>query len=577
MTQIHQFKNPVPDSSSINQSDFDDLLELQSSILGVAASSDVYSELTRKLCIMAEQLVPDSVASIMLYDRDDDKLYVHTAPNIPQAAIDALNGLQVGVGSCGNAVYHDQAMYVCNTFQDKRWSEVKSFAETFDIASCWSLPIHNDNNEVIGTFALSSFEERQPSNFQRKLLHTCASIAGILLQKERFIQQSEEWEKETLRAEKLESIGVLAGGIAHDFNNLLGIVIGNIGMTLRAVDEESKEHGYLLSASKASKRAAELTQQLLTFSKGGDPVKKLSNLRETINESAEFVLHGSGIAVSFVCPNEADCQRPLIADIDNGQIGQVIRNIILNARQAMGNSGEVIIDCCATSEVPEALQSKLKAERYHRITIQDTGPGISPEDVDKIFDPYFTTKAGGSGLGLALSFSIIKKHDGHISVESTLGEGTQFTIYLPASEAIVETGADNVVSLESANCRGRVMVMDDQQMLHDVAEAMLDELGYQTLHAVDGEQAVEMYDEAVSNGETIDMVIMDLTIPGGMGGKEAVQEVLAIDDEAKVIVSSGYSNDAIMARYQEYGFKGALTKPYDLNELETLLEQVATA
>jgi len=572
MTEKNLFKNPEPDNTPIQQSDFDELLELQSSILGVAASSDNCADLTRQLCLMAEKLTPDSVASIMLYNRADGRLYVHSAPSIPQEAIDALNGLQVGSGSCGNAVYHNEATYVCNTMKDNRWSDTRSFAETFKIVACWSVPIYNESNEITGTFALSSFEVREPTNFQRKLLHICASIAGILLQKEKYLQQSAKWEKENIKAEKLESIGVLAGGIAHDFNNLLGIIAGNVEMAVRVVDINSKASSYLISAMNASRRAAELTQQLLTFSKGGDPVKKLSNLKTTIRESAEFVLHGSNVALSFNLEN-CNCDGVLNAEIDDGQISQVIQNIVINARQAMPDGGEVIISC-STSDISGEDSSELKAGKYHKIEIQDTGPGIPDDIIENIFDPYFTTKSEGSGLGLALSFSIIKKHDGYLYAETKEGVGTCFILYLPASDSTPESKLDNVVSINKASSKGRVLIMDDQEMLHEVAGAMLEELGYQTVHADDGVEALAKYKKSKENGKPVDVLIMDLTVPGGMGGKEAVKEVLAFDKNAKVVVCSGYSNDSVMSKYQDYGFKGALCKPYDLDEIESLLKQV---
>ncbi|HHJ35757.1 MAG TPA: response regulator [Gammaproteobacteria bacterium] len=573
MTEKSQFRDTNPEVSPISQSDFEELLELQNSILGVAVSNNNCTELLAQLCLMAEKLTPDSLASIMLYEKSEGKLYVHTAPSIPQEAIDALNGLQVGVGSCGNAVYHNEAMYVSNTLEDNRWCATRSFAESFHISACWSIPFYDESNQIIGTFALSSFEVRDATVFQRKLLDTCASIASILLQKEKYLQQKTLWEKETIRSEKLESIGVLAGGIAHDFNNLLGIVIGNLEMTDRVLNLNSRAVTYISAAAKASRRAAELTQQLLTFSKGGDPVKKLSNLGEVVRESAEFVLHGSGVALSFDCQCD-DCDT-IIADIDNGQISQVVQNIAINARQAMNDDGTIRVTFSRVTDVPGVCMAPAKTGLlYHKIEIRDSGPGIPAEIIDRIFDPYFTTKTGGSGLGMALSFSIIKKHDGYIFADAEEGVGTCFTIYLPASDTGQIDPPDNVVDIHKSRSKGRVLIMDDQEMLHEVAEAMLDELGYQTVHADDGVEAIEIYKEALGSDEAIDIIIMDLTIPGGMGGKEAVQKVLSIDETAKVVVCSGYSNDSVMAKFSDYGFKGALGKPYNLGELDRLLSQV---
>jgi len=572
MTERNLFQDIASDLNPIIQSDFDELLELQNSILGVAVSHDRCKELMEELCLMAEKLTPESVASVMLYNKHEQALYVHTAPNIPQEAIDALNGLKAGVGSCGNAVYHDEAMYVSNTMKDARWCDIQEFVSTFSISACWSIPFYDEAKEIIGTFAISSFTVREPTNFQRKLLGTCASIASILLQKERYLKQSALWEKESLRSEKLESIGVLAGGIAHDFNNLLGIVIGNLEMTDRVLDNDVKASAYVSAATKASRRAAELTQQLLTFSKGGDPVKKLSDLKEVVRESAEFVLHGTSVVLSF--ENTCVSDRALVAEIDNGQIGQVIQNIIINARQAMHDEGRITVRCSRVISISGINAATLKGGQYHRIDIQDTGPGIPDEIIDKIFDPYFTTKASGSGLGMASSFSIVKKHDGFLFASSEEGVGTCFSLYLPASDSEPLAVPDNVVNFNQSKVKGRVMIMDDQEMLHEVAEAMLEELGYQTVHALDGAEAIEMYRDSALSNEPIDVVIMDLTIPGGMGGEEAVTGVLSIDEEAKVIVCSGYSNDSVMARFADYGFKGALSKPYNIDELDSMLSQM---
>lgn len=571
MTDKNRFENPELESCPIQQSDFEELLELQSSILGVAASSNDCADLMTQLCFMAEKLTPDSVASIMLYNKSDDRLYVHTAPSIPQEAIDALNGLQVGAGSCGNAVYHDEAMYVCNTLEDNRWCDTRSFAETFSIAACWSMPVHNELNEVIGTFALSSFEIREPTNFQCKLLHICASVTGILFQKENHLQQSSQWERESLRSEKLESIGVLAGGIAHDFNNLLSIVIGNIEMTERAVDKDSKALTYMSSAAEASRRAAELTQQLLTFSKGGDPIKKLSDLKEIVRDSAEFVLHGSAVSLTFDCNFDEDI---LVSEIDSGQISQVIQNIIINARQAMNNNGDINITCSNAVDLPENKNSELATKKYHKIELSDCGPGIPEDIVDKIFDPYFTTKSDGSGLGLALSFSIINKHDGYLFIDTEEGVGSCFTVYLPASDMERDKIFDTAPVVNIVKNKGCVLVMDDQDMLHEVAEAMLEELGYQSVHARNGTEAIEIFRQALDSENLIDALIMDLTIPGGMGGKEAIKEILSLDANANVIVCSGYSNDSVMSKFEDYGFKGALSKPYDIDELENTLGRI---
>jgi len=390
-----------------------------------------------------------------------------------------------------------------------------------------------------------------------------SNIIGVVLVF-RDITRQLQMEEEVLKVKKLQSVGLLAGGIAHDFNNLLAAILGNINLACRHLQKESKEYHLLQEAEKASRRASDLTQQLLTFSKGGDPVKKVSSVKDLIHDSAEFVLRGSNVACHYAIPDDL-----WLVDIDTGQISQVIQNLILNARHAMPEGGTIDIRCSNVSDVGEEKLPGLKDTRYIKIVIQDTGTGIPDMIIDKIFDPYFSTKDEGSGLGLAITHSIITKHDGHIQVHSTEGEGTSFTIYLPAvAQQIHDLPHQQGVTLRG---EGRIMVMDDEEMLLDVAAQMLMHLGYEVIQVRDGIEALKRYRELQEAGTPVDAVIMDLTIPGGMGGKEAVRKILEMDPEAKVIVASGYSNDPIIANYSRYGFRAAITKPFDLQQISRAL------
>ncbi|MEA3360720.1 MAG: ATP-binding protein, partial [Thermodesulfobacteriota bacterium] len=371
-------------------------------------------------------------------------------------------------------------------------------------------------------------------------------------------------EEELLKTRKLESVGVLAGGIAHDFNNILAAVSGNIELaSLRVEDDEATS--LLSSAKKATRRATKLTQQLLTFSKGGDPVKEKTSLSGLIQESADFVLHGSKVGCEYNTPDDL-----WMVDADSGQLGQVIQNIIINAMQAMPEGGKIEINC---SNIEDAAESFLNIHdgNFVCIRIQDTGIGIPKEIIDKIFDPYYSTKQQGSGLGLAICHSIINKHDGHISVQSNPGKGTTFTIYLPAVSP-GETTAPKVPHTSSAVKAARIMVMDDEEMIRDLVKAQLTRLGHEAVLVADGEQAINEYQKLQDSGTPVDLVIMDLTIPGGMGGQEAGKRLLQVDPRAKIIVASGYSNDPVMAGYREYGFCAAVAKPFDLAELRKGIE-----
>jgi PAS domain S-box-containing protein len=380
------------------------------------------------------------------------------------------------------------------------------------------------------------------------------------------ITERKRMEAELLKAQKLESIGILAGGIAHDFNNLLMAILGNITLAKMYSTPEDKVFANLIEAEKASLRAKDLTQQLLTFSKGGAPIKKTASIAELLKDSATFALRGSNVRCEFCLPDDL-----WPAEVDEGQISQVINNLIINADQAMPEGGVIKVRAENMTVKPEH-NLPLKEGKYIKITIEDQGTGISKEHLPKIFDPYFTTKQKGSGLGLATAYSIIKRHDGYISVESELGVGTTFHIYLPASEKELLKKKDEKERLFVG--KGKILVMDDEEAVREVVGNMLKFLGYKVEFARDGTEAIELYKKAKESEKPFDAVILDLTVPGGMGGREAIQKLLEIDPKVKAIVSSGYSNDPIMSDFKKYGFRGVVAKPYKVKELSEELHKV---
>ncbi|NTV13004.1 MAG: PAS domain-containing protein [Desulfobulbaceae bacterium] len=385
----------------------------------------------------------------------------------------------------------------------------------------------------------------------------------------RDVTEREKTEKELVRIQKIESVGVLAGGIAHDFNNILAAILGNLSLSLADADLAAATRTFLLEAEKATLRARDLTQQLLTFSKGGAPVKELSSLAEVIEDSANFVLRGKQAACQFSFPDDL-----WLVDIDKGQISQVIQNLVLNACQAFVGSGTISIACVNVDAISELNHGGKSGKKYVKITISDDGIGIPASVIGKVFDPYFSTKKEGNGLGLAISHGIISKHGGQIFVTSTPGLGTTFTLYLPASAKGGEISApEKETAASPAGGKMKILIMDDDEMVRNVAKAMLTMLGHEVFLAADGQEAIETYKKSE---KTIDLLVMDLTIPGGMGGKEAVQGILAINPAAKVVVSSGYSNDPIMACFGEYGFCAALVKPYQLKEFSRLINQLTS-
>lgn len=408
--------------------------------------------------------------------------------------------------------------------------------------------------------------ERRTCYWRGKVIAGDDGVDGVVWSLED-ISRRLQMEEELLKVKKLESIGVLAGGIAHDFNNLLLAIIGNISLAKRITGEDSEIFDLLNSAFKASERAKDLTAKLLTFSSGGEPVKLTESLPSLLEESTTFVLSGSNVKCVFEYPDDLWPVK-----MDRAQINQVIQNLVLNADQAMPDGGTVTITC--DNVLLQAGQVHgLGKGRYVRVSVQDQGAGISSEIIDKIFDPYFSTKEKdsnkGSGLGLSIVHSIISKHGGTILVDSSQHKGSTFTIYLPAMNGNAPVVASEEEKITAG--RGRILVMDDENMIREVVCSMLTHLGYEAIEAVDGNEAISIYRESLEQGIDFDAVIMDLTIPGGMGGVEATRRLLLIDPQARVIVSSGYSHDPVLDNYKSFGFCNIVKKPYKLPDLSRVL------
>ena len=380
-------------------------------------------------------------------------------------------------------------------------------------------------------------------------------------------------EEELLKGQKLESLGILAGGIAHDFNNILTGIVLKTQLARRNWARGNDPSQYFTSIDEATQLATTLTHQLLTFAKGGAPITKSASIRQLLEESTRFVLRGSKIKCN--CLIEDDLW---IAEIDPGQINQVINNLVINAEQAMPDGGTITLLAGNVQMTSQNRVGELATGRYIKISVEDEGIGIPPENLPRIFDPYFTTKEKGHGLGLAGTYSIIHRHAGYISVESEVDAGTVFTFYVPTSEnpaAEIEEAQPLSDTEELGPVgNGRILVMDDEEMIREALGELLKELGYDVAFARDGVEAIALYREALCQGLVFDAVIMDLTIPGGMGGKEAIQELLAVDPTVTAIVSSGYSSDPVMARYEDYGFSAVLAKPLRLDDVTQVLEKV---
>ncbi len=390
-------------------------------------------------------------------------------------------------------------------------------------------------------------------------------IGGVLVFRD--VTLREKMQSEVFKLRKLESVGRLAGGIAHDFNNLLTGIMGNIEIsTLQLNPEQTNIQKNLDKALSASRRAADLTHKLLTFAKGGEPIKATAAIDEIIKDSAEFSLMGSKIALSLAIPKNL-----WVAEVDSGQISQVIQNLVINAVQAMPDGGTIFIQCKNLDEnVKELTELPLPPGAYIKITVRDQGCGIDPELHEKIFDPFFTTKEEGSGLGLSVIHSIIKKHNGYIDVQSQPDLFTEFNIFLPALGVMSPKPPKKIVKFEPRIAApSRILVMDDEELVREILTEILTTAGYEVETVINGQQALEIYQQ-----QKFAAVIMDLTIPGGMGGRETIEFLKDYDPQIKAIVSSGYANDPIVAEYEKYGFCGFLNKPYIVEDLLKLLKKV---
>ncbi len=415
-----------------------------------------------------------------------------------------------------------------------------------------TLLIARDGRELVITNSGAPIRDRE------------SNITGVVLVFHDVTEQRKR-EEELFKTHKLESVGILAGGIAHDFNNILTAILGNITLAKMSLDPDDESFKRLSEAEKASIRAQSLTQQLLAFSKGGASVKKTAAIKGLIVDTATFALRGSNMSCDISIPDNL-----WSVEVDEGQISQVIHNLIINADNATPNGGTITVEAGNLDEGA----SPLTGCKCVMITIKDHGVGIPEEHLQRIFDPYFSTKQKGSGLGLASCYSIIKNHNGHIAVDSKVSAGTTFTIYVPASQnKVLEKEQSKEVTIAG---KGRVLLMDDEASIRELAGEILTHFGYEVSFAEDGREAIELYKKAEERGESFDIVVLDLTVPGGLGGRDTIMELKEIAPELKAIVSSGYSDSHIMSDYKKYGFRGVIAKPYTVDEFGRVVAKVIT-
>ncbi|MEO7724172.1 MAG: response regulator [Chthoniobacterales bacterium] len=388
----------------------------------------------------------------------------------------------------------------------------------------------------------------------------------------RDITERKRMADERLTTSKLESLGTLAGGIAHDLNNILTVISGNIGLAqLEAPNNNGNLLSFLAKAGQASQHAARLSSQLLTFSKGGAPLKKVASVADLIQHAAEFSLHGSNLRSTIEIEDHLGK-----AEIDSAQVEQVLNALIINAREAMPNGGSVQL-CAENIQVSDKSGLPLENGRYIKISVADHGPGVPSELAVKIFDPYFTTKETSSGLGLAISYSIIRKHGGFLHLENNSPAGATFAFYLPAAhgKGVSDSLQPNERSFQFNH--QRVLVMDDESAIRELTSQLLATMGYEVTAVPDGSEAVRIYERAALKGEHFRAVILDATVRGGLGGVETIARLRRIDPDVNAIICSGYADEAALSEFLSYGFRGALPKPFTRRELADALEKSIAA
>ena len=447
-----------------------------------------------------------------------------------------------------------KSIYVSEPFEDTPWRQSENI--TVNNLACGSI-------EIFYSEERPEFDEGPFLIEERRLIKTIANMLSNHI-------EHEFMERELKTTQQLKNIGLLAGGIAHDFNNLLTGVFGNISLAKNKLTKDHPGFKFLEKAGTAMDMATHLTSQLLTFSKGGAPVRKGVSIGKIIEETAQFDLTGSNIQLVF--KQEENLWK---AHVDKEQMRQVFSNLTINARKAMPNGGHLYIDL-KNSKVPENNIYGLKQGKYIYATVRDEGVGIPQEHIELIFHPYFTTGQTGNGLGLAIVHSIMEKHDGHICVESELNKGTCFTLFMPIieSDEIPKSKEKHVVATPPIDKEIRILFMDDEEIICELITDIFNNIKIPVKTVTDGKDAVEAYKNSLNSGKPFDVVIMDLTIPGGMGGKEAVKKILKLNPDAKCIVSSGYTNDRVIADYTKYGFKAIIEKPFTSAKLQEILNRV---
>jgi signal transduction histidine kinase len=541
-------------------------LRIQSTILEMIAMRGDLDETLARLCVLVQELIPSSVASLMLIDKSTGHLMVRSAPDIPAETRKCFDGLALSPksGSCGTAAYTGKMVIVENTLTDPRWEGMRDLARRIQKLACWSVPVCSAD-EVVGTFAISRSVQGAPTEAEIELLKTAGHLVGIAITRDRADTELRHAEEAMRHAQKLESLGVLAGGLAHDFNNLLTGVLGNAELALmRAPEDHESLRSNLRRIRQAAKRASDLTNQMLAYS-GKATVRAAAMFLPDVVEDVAALLTSS-ISKKAQLSFEIAPDLPNIEG-DPTQMRQLVMNIIINASDALGDdSGEIVVEMrtLARSEIPAGASfpgDQRQVDRYVALTVRDTGHGMDRETMSKIFDPFYSTKFVGRGLGLAAVHGIVRGQGGAIEVQSEVGVGTSFSVYLPTSEKPLDTvpGPGTVDWCGEAT----VLLVDDEELIITLATEILEGANLRVVDAEDGQKAVDIYRERC---DEIDLVILDLTMPK-LSGREVCDQLRAVREDVRIVLSSGYAEESATHNLDKRNLAGFVHKPYTPSEL----------
>jgi len=431
-----------------------------------------------------------------------------------------------------------------------------------------SIPLF-ERESVVGALNLIHRESARLSENERRILMAIGQTIGLAMSHRLAAAEQQKLEEQARRAQQVDSLGVLAGGIAHDFNNILTGILGNVSLARALLDPERHADldELMVEAEQACDRAVGLVRQLLTFAQGGAPLRRPTrDLSTLVEEAARFAARGTSIQLEFECDPDLGT-----VEVDPGQIMQVVQNLVLNAVQASHSGGRVRVSLSCVEPDERSARARV------RLVVQDHGSGISEADLGRIFEPYFTTRAGGNGLGLATTHSIVRRHDGQIRAESELGVGSRFIVELcvAGEESASSRRSGELLSLPPSGLS--VLILDDDTSVRTMLSRMVADLGGRAVAASRGEEAIALFEAARGLGQKFDVVILDLTIVGGLGGKDTLQRLLEVDSSVRAVASSGYASDPILANPRGYGFVGVLPKPYTRQALRSALRQALSS